>query len=281
MPFLRILQFVVGGLFLAALALFAVIAFGAAPGEQAVAEAATDGVPRVSVNPLTDDIEEELLADRPAGEGLSFVENLILTVTGRAVTAVEDAQAEAVLEVATLDRNHKVDIDQVVHLTDLMPPNLFEPPAVHRDMFAQAQAARYLRDRECPLLLADLAVACQVLNARVTPEEDNFYRIRAEIAFVAEVQPGEVPLAQNLRTQSEWFDVYDGRRPKRDRADHAEVLRVSYAQVVEQCAALRKTYGNCVVEEVEVRFRDLRGDPDAVQADVRVKASVVLPGNDS
>ncbi len=281
MPILRILQVVVGGLFLTALALFAVIALGKGQGEQAVAEAKPDAVPKVSVNHLTDDLEAELLAEKPAGEGLDFVENLIITLTGRAITAVEDAEAEAVLDVATLSREHQLDIKYRVHLSELMPPDIMRIPEVNPELFALGQMGRYVRERECPLLLEDFATACQVLSVDVDAREDKMFEVRAKVAFVAEDPPGEVPLAENLRTISEWFDVYDGRRPLRDAVDHNEVRRLSYAQVARQCAALRQSYGNCIVEEIEARFTPMRNDPQALRAVVRVKVSAVVPQSGS
>ncbi|MEY1556022.1 hypothetical protein AB3Y40_10350 [Yoonia sp. R2331] len=274
MLFFRILQFLVGGLFLSALAFFAVVTFGTGQGEVAQAQ---EG-PAVE---RRDQLEEAILADRPEGEGLSFLENLIVTVTGKAITAVEDAEAEGVLDVATLNREHVVEIDQFVHLADLIPAGMMSPPEVDRDTFALAQVPRYLRERECPLLLEELAVACQVLSARVSAEEDNIYQVDAKIAFVAEAAPGDVPLVENLRTVAEWFDVYDGERPRGDRADQDAVRRLSYAQVVTQCAALRETYGNCVVEEVDVNFRRNDATPEAERVFVRVKVSAIVPGSDS
>ncbi len=279
MGILRILQFVIGGLFLAALALFAVLAFGTGAGEQAVAQSAER--PSVSVNHLTDDLEKELLAEKPEGEGLSFVENLILTVTGRAITAVEDAQAEAVLNVAELSRDHRVELTYMVHLTELMPAGITAVPQVDRDLFALGHMANYVRARECPILLETLATACQVSRIEVDPAEDNYYRVEAEVVFAAADAPGEVPLAENLRTVSEWFDAYESRRPKGDIADHNQVRRLGYGFAVEQCAALRKTYGNCVLEQVEFRALPVRGDDTAVKATVRVKVSAVLPQSDS
>ena len=255
----RILQFMIGGCFLAALALFAVIAFGAGPGEQVVAEVAP---PTVSVNPLTEDLEQELLAERPAGEGLSFVENLILTVTGRAISEIENAEAAAVLDVTTLNRDHVIEITQDVDLADMIPVGMMGPPDVPKDLFALAQAAAYLRAVECPIILEELATACQVIRIDVDPQGMNVYRIDADIAFVAAAGPGVIPQDTLLRSDSRNFDYHNDTWNKFDAEHHRAFRQATYRRVMAQCAAIVEEIGNCVVEKVRISVLPPRGEPN-------------------
>ncbi|MEM9707782.1 MAG: hypothetical protein AAF871_03255 [Pseudomonadota bacterium] len=173
----------------------------------------------------------------------------------------EGAAIDALFAAEQFTRRRSIVVSERLSVEAVLVEGETPPPSAYHALWLQSRGPEFLRDRDCPAVLASVGRSCAVSSVRVRePRNDGTFQIDGVLGYLPDEPLGDINIEGPRDLYRTRVEVpSDGALILRPEGAQA-AKRALFQQIDALCDQMREELGNCVVA-------GLQFDPGRVQRD--------------